>query len=105
MTNVEGGWAAFVAEVIAVLCAARVNDTAEQFVGGVVDVTREGIVREEIQTPRKTMREVHRSCMVYTGARGRERGQISEEDVDGIWLRIEIVEVIGRASRGGYGAG
>ena len=77
--QVERGTAAFIGVVEAVLRAARIHVAAEEFVGGVVDIFREGVVRAEIQTLRETVDEVAGDGVVDAGTDRRERSHAAEE--------------------------
>src|SRR5262245_28859980 len=81
MANVQGRWSALVSEVKAVLRAAWIYAAAEQFVGRIVDVLRECVVRPEIKPASETMHEIHRSGVVGAGSDRRESGYASEEAV------------------------
>src|SRR5262249_18664484 len=70
-------------EVKSVLRTARVHEAAEQFVGRVVDVLGERVVRAEVHALGEAALEIDRHAMVRVGPGGGKRRYESKEAVGG----------------------
>jgi hypothetical protein len=101
--NVQRGAAAIRGKVKAVLGSPRIHAATKQFVGGIVDVLGERVVRPEIQSLGEPVHEVDRSGMISSRAYRRVFGEIDEKPLCGQRLeqvvRKEALE-IGQCGRG-----
>src|SRR5262249_61107126 len=72
-------------EIESILRAAWVHTAAEQFVGGIVDVLGECVIRPQINPTCEAMDEVDRPGMICTAADRWECSDASEETVPREW--------------------
>ena len=97
LRQVQSRTAALRGKVEAVLRAPRIDEAAEQFIGGIVDVLRERVVRPEIQSLREPVQEIHRSGMINRGPKRRIGCQVSGETLrqqrPELFRSQEVVEV------------
>src|SRR5215510_2453837 len=96
---VQGRQAPLSSEVKTILRAPWVHTAAEQFVGSVVDVLGECVIRPQINSASEAMDEIDGPGMIYAAADRRECGDASEETVPREWQRIEVVKALQRARR------
>src|SRR5262249_17303904 len=95
--QVQSGAAALRAKVKAVLRSPRIHAATKQFVGGIVDVLGERVVRPEIQSLGEPVHEVDRTGMISSRSYRRVFGEIAEKPFCGQRLgqavRQKVLEI------------
>src|SRR5215471_6975055 len=99
VSDVQGRQAPLCREIESILRAPWVHTAAEQFVGGIVNVLGERVIRPQINPTCEAMDEIDGPGMIYAATDRWECGDASEEPVLGEGKRIEVVKALQRARR------
>jgi len=97
VSDVQSRQAALSREVETILRAPWVHAAAEQFIGGIVDVLGECVIRSQVNPACEAMDEIDGPGMIDAAADRWECGEASEETVPREWKWIEVVKALLRA--------